>query len=70
MSNVYTAVVQRDGAWWVGWVEEFPGVNSQGKSRDELLENLKSALAEMLEMNRESARDAANEGYEEIRISA
>jgi predicted RNase H-like HicB family nuclease len=70
MKNVYTAVVQRDGTWWVGWIEEIPGVNSQGTSREELLANLKSALSEALEMNRESARSSASDDYEEIRISA
>jgi len=55
MKNTYTAVVQKDGPWWVGWIEEIPGVNSQGVSRDELLLNLQSALSEALEMNRASA---------------
>ena len=70
MKNTYTAVVQRDGPWWVGWIEEIPGVNSQGESRNELMGNLKSALVEMLKMNRESARSAAGDDFEEIRISA
>ncbi|PYQ59876.1 MAG: hypothetical protein DMF53_18055 [Acidobacteria bacterium] len=48
----YTAVIQRDGDWWIGWCEEIPGVNSQGHTREELLENLRSALQEALEMNR------------------
>lgn len=37
MKNQYTAVVRRDGAWWIGWVEEIPGVNSQGETREELM---------------------------------
>ena len=36
MSATYTAVVQQDGDWWIGWVEEIPGVNSQGETRQEL----------------------------------
>lgn len=52
MEAGYTAVVQQRGAWWVGWIEEVPGVNSQGVSREELLDNLRSALEEALEMNR------------------
>lgn len=47
----YTAIIQRDADWWVGWIKEVPGVNSQGRSREELLENLRSALREALEMN-------------------
>ena len=38
--------------WWIGWIEEVPGVNSQGKTREELLDNLRDALEEALEMNR------------------
>jgi predicted RNase H-like HicB family nuclease len=49
--NNYTALIQRDGPWWVGWIEEIPGVNSQGATREELLENLHSALHEAIEMN-------------------
>jgi predicted RNase H-like HicB family nuclease len=70
MRTEFTAVVQRDGAWWVGWIEEIPGVNSQGESRGELMENLQSALQEMLELNRAEARKAAGDGFEEVRISA
>jgi predicted RNase H-like HicB family nuclease len=31
--TTYTAVIQRHGEWWIGWVEEVPGVNSQGQTR-------------------------------------
>jgi predicted RNase H-like HicB family nuclease len=70
VQNEYTAIIKRDGEWWIGWIEEIPGVNSQGATREELVENLASALREMLELNREDARKAADEGFEEIRISA
>ena len=56
MAATYTAVVQQHGEWWIGWVEEVPGVNSQGQTREELLENLRDALEEALEMNRAEAR--------------
>jgi predicted RNase H-like HicB family nuclease len=68
MSANYTAVVRRDGRWWIGWVEEIPGVNSQGKTREELLDNLRSALTEMLELNRSEALTAMEGEYEEVRI--
>jgi predicted RNase H-like HicB family nuclease len=70
MRNEFKAVVQRDGRWWVGWVQEIPGVNSQGESREELMENLQSALKEMLELNRAEALKAAGDDFEEVRISA
>jgi len=61
----FTAVVKQDEGWWIGWIEEIPGVNSQGKTRAELLKNLRSALKEVLEFNREDALAAAKSDYEE-----
>ena len=54
-SNVYTAVIKQDGDWWIGWIEEVPGVNCQEASRDELLESLRITLQEALEFNRREA---------------
>ena len=70
MATTYTAVVQSHGAWWIGWIEEVPGVNSQGQTREELLDNLRDALEEALEMNRADARAAATGAYEEVSIPA
>ena len=68
MRSNYTAIVQQIGDWWVGWVEEVPGVNSQGQTREELLDNLRDALEEALEMNRAEARAAAQGAYEEVSL--
>ena len=68
MASNYTAVIQQHGDWWIGWVEEVPGVNSQGQTREELLENLRDALEEALEMNRAEARAAAVGAYEEVSL--
>jgi predicted RNase H-like HicB family nuclease len=70
MAASYTAVVQQHGEWWIGWIEEIPGVNSQGQTRAELLENLRDALGEALEMNRAEARAAASGAYEEVSLPA
>lgn len=64
----YTAVIRQDGEWWIGWIEEVPGVNCQAATRDELLTNLREALGEAIEMNREDARNAAGESFEEVTI--
>lgn len=69
MKAEYRAIVKRDGDWWVGWIEEIAGVNSQAHTKGELMDNLRSALDEALEMNRESARTAAGDGFEEATIS-
>ena len=70
MAASYTALVQRHGEWWTGWIEEVPGVNSQGQTREELLENLRDALEEALEMNRAEARAAATGAFEEVSLPA
>ena len=70
MKNKYTAVIKQDSGWWIGWIEEIPGVNSQGKTRSELKKNLRSALSEMLEFNRKDAIEAAETDYEEAVILA
>lgn len=68
MAGSFTAAIQRSGDSWIGWVEEIPGVNSQGETREELMENLHSALEEMLEMNRADALAACEGAYEEVSI--
>ena len=69
MNQSYTAVVQQDGEWWIGWIEEVPGVNCQEGTRDELLKTLRTTLGEALEMNRSDALAAAGKGYEELLIA-
>lgn len=51
ISTGYTAVIRQDGLWWIGWIEEVRGVNSQGETREELISNLREALSEAIEMN-------------------
>ena len=70
MPAAYSAVIQQQGEWWIGWIEEVPGVNSQGRTREELLACLRDALEEALEMNRADARAAATGAYEEVSIPA
>lgn len=65
----YTAVVKHEGDWWIGWIEEVPGVNCQERSRDALLESLRATLAEAIELNRGEARGAAGTDYEELPIA-
>ncbi|PSJ05130.1 hypothetical protein C7K55_07220 [Cyanobium usitatum str. Tous] len=53
--STYTAVVKLDGDWWIGWVEEVPGVNAQERTREGLVVSLKAVLQEALEMNLDEA---------------
>ena len=69
MKQTYTAVVKQQANWWIGWVEEVPGVNCQESTREELIESLRATLSEAIEFNRMEARSAAGMGYEELTIA-
>ena len=56
MSRIFTAVYQKCGSWYLAWVEEIPGVNTQGKTLKEAKENLKEALELILDVNRRILR--------------
>ena len=51
MDQKYTALIKKSGRWWIGWIEELPGVNCQEATRAELLETLRITLREALEFN-------------------
>lgn len=66
MENKYTAVIKKDDDWWIGWVEEIPGVNCQEKTKEELLETLRVTLKEALEINKSEALTVAESNYSEV----
>ena len=69
MKNTYTAVTKQVDSWWIGWIEEVPGVNCQEHSYEELIESLRVTLKEVLDFNRLDALDAAGEDYQEAQIA-
>lgn len=69
MQNEYTAIVKQEDGWWLGWIEEIPGVNCQEKTYDELKESLAITLREALELNRQDALAFASSGYREEKIA-
>ena len=69
MVNRYAAVFERDGDWWIGWIEEVPGVNCQERSLEELRETLRLTLQEALEFNRQEALAAAGAEFREETIA-
>jgi predicted RNase H-like HicB family nuclease len=69
MNHEYTAVVKKEGDWWIGWIEEVPGVNCQERSRGELLETLRITLREAIEFNRQDAIEAAGSSFREETIA-
>ena len=68
MQETYTAVVKRSDPWWVGWIEEIPGINCQERTKSELMDTLRVTLREALELNRREALEAAGVDFEEAAI--
>jgi len=52
MRRELTGVIEKRGNWYIGYVEELPGANTQGKTLKEVRENLKEALCLIIEANR------------------
>jgi predicted RNase H-like HicB family nuclease len=69
MDQTYTALIKRDAGWWIGWIEEIPGINCQESSREELLASLRITLQEALALNRQEAVGAAGGDFEEEQIA-
>ena len=65
----YTAVIRQDVPWWIGWVEEMPGVNAQESTREELLKSLRDVLREAVEFDRKDAGEVAGPDAEELLLS-
>ena len=65
MKTTFTAVIKQDSGWWLGWIEEVPGVNAQELTKEALLSSLREILTEALEFNRAEARQAAENDYTE-----
>jgi predicted RNase H-like HicB family nuclease len=68
MRNRYTAVVQRDGKWFMAFCPEVPEANGQGKTREACLESLAAAIALVLDYRREQGREKAPRGAEQTSV--
>ena len=53
MSNEFTAIIEQDGEWFIGYCPEIPGANGQGRNKDECLQNFSAAIKLILEDRRE-----------------
>ena len=58
----FTALYKKSGRWYSGWIEEVPGVNTQGRTLKEVKENLKEALELILTTNRMLIAAESSEG--------
>ena len=55
MRNEFTAIIERDGDWFIAYCPEIPGANGQGRTKEETLASLADAIALILEDRREDA---------------
>jgi predicted RNase H-like HicB family nuclease len=55
MRNEFTAILEREGDWWIAYCPEIPGANGQGRSADEARADLAGAIALILHDRREDA---------------
>ncbi len=53
LENIFSGIIEKTDDWYTGFIEEIPGVNTQGKTIEEVKENLKEALKLILTANRE-----------------
>ncbi|GAH85843.1 unnamed protein product [marine sediment metagenome] len=53
MEGIFTAVFEKVNNWYIGYVEELPGANTQGRTLDEVRSNLKEAISLILKSNKE-----------------
>jgi len=60
----FRAVIKKSGDWWIGWLVDLPGVNAQGRTREELIESLRIGAEDMLALPVETRE----EGEEVVRI--
>nr|VFK24937.1 MAG: hypothetical protein BECKMB1821G_GA0114241_101051 [Candidatus Kentron sp. MB]VFK30082.1 MAG: hypothetical protein BECKMB1821I_GA0114274_101342 [Candidatus Kentron sp. MB]VFK75046.1 MAG: hypothetical protein BECKMB1821H_GA0114242_101442 [Candidatus Kentron sp. MB] len=69
MNNKYTAIITKDGDWWLGWVQEISGANAQEKTKEELLTSLKEAAKDIIELRRRQTISEIKNDYEEIALA-
>jgi predicted RNase H-like HicB family nuclease len=53
MHNEFTAIIEKEGEWYVAYCPEVPGANGQGQSKQEAITSLRDAIALILEDRRE-----------------
>jgi predicted RNase H-like HicB family nuclease len=53
MTNEFTAIIERDGDWFIAYCPEIPGANGQGRTKEECLQSLREAIELILEDRRE-----------------
>jgi len=67
MHNEFTAIIEKDGRWFIAYCPEIPGANGQGRTKEECLQSLSDAINLILEDRREDAlRGVPSDAVREI----
>ena len=69
MKNEFTAIIERDGDWFVAYSPEIPGANGQGRTKDEARQSLADAIELILEDRREDGLRGAPQDAERTTVS-
>ena len=69
MKHEFTAIIERDGEWYIAYCPEIPGANGQGLTREEARANLAEAIALILEDRREDALRGLPEDAEQDTVT-
>ena len=68
MRNEFTAIVERDGDWFIAYCPEVPGANGQGRTRDAACGSLADAIGLILRDRREDGLRGLPRGAERVRL--
>ena len=69
MHNEFTAIVERDGKWFVAYCPEIPGANGQGTTKEECLLNLRDAIELILEDRRQDGLRSIPQDAERVVVN-
>jgi len=67
MHNEFTAIIEKDGDWFIAYSPEIPGANGQGHTKEECVQSLSDAINLILQDRREDAlRGAPSDALREV----
>jgi predicted RNase H-like HicB family nuclease len=69
MKHEFTAIIERDGDWYIAYSPEIPGANGHGRTKDEARQSLAEAIDLILEDRREDGLRGAPEDAERTTVT-
>ena len=69
-NTTYTAVIGQSEGFWVGWMDQVPGVNCQSETKEGLMEALGEALRMILKDAASQSAPTLEDGFDREPLSA